>query len=287
MKNIRCILFFLIAIFLSPHTSGVFSFPSTNANWVYQYFNEFQQPGPFTSYTINGDTVIANRNYKRISGCAYLFGICNSGCIRDSNNVVYFIPDTCSTEYVLYDFNLNIGDTLFHPYDENLTGHNFIIVWDVDFVTASDGIHRRFLLSSQTVWIEGIGSESYLFMPSWESFGLSGNDRLQCMATDSGDWYGSSSCIASIYNPIDLKNSVLIYPNPFSSSAKLEFKCLIQNGELILFNSFGEMVRKEYISSTTSYLLERKSLLNGFYFLQLKSETGILQKKIMIEKASK
>jgi len=282
MRKFYYLLFF--SLFIFSKSFAAFSFPSTNANWIYQYYNEFQQPGPFSTYSINGDTVISNRNYKRISGCATWYGICNSGSIRDSNNVVYFIPDTCSTEYVLYDFNLNIGDTLFHPYDESFTGNNFVVVGDVDYVVASDGVHRRLLMSSMDLWIEGVGSQSYLFSPTLHGyFALSGNDRLECMSTDSGDWYGYSSCIVSIDNLIDLKNSVSIYPNPFSTSAKLEFNSLIKNGEMKLFNSFGEMVRKEYISNATSHILERGSLPNGLYFVQLNFETGTLQKKIILD----
>jgi hypothetical protein len=280
MRKIYCLIFLLSVIFSKAFAQ--FSFPSTNATWIYQYYNEFHQPGPFSNYQISGDTVIGNRNYKRISGCATWLQICNSGSIRDSNNVVYFIPDTCSTEYVLYDFNLNIGDTLFHPYDESFTGNSFVVVMNISWVGASDGAHRRLGMNTMDGWIEGIGSDGYLFMPTtFGNFALSGEDFLQCMSTDSGDWYGYP-CIVPIDNYFEIADNIVVYPNPIGTSARVQFNRVIKNGELRIFNSMGELVLEEKILSKAYYILDRKSLPNGIYFLQLKTETGIVQKKIIV-----
>lgn len=192
-------LLFLFSIFLTIYANAQTSvyrpFPTNYGNWVYQYYDDLGIPtSSFTEYTLNGDTTIASVSYKKISMYSNY-----AGALRENNKIIYFVPDTSSNEYVLYDFNLNIGDTVINPFGGVYCENDTIIIQQVDSILASDGYHRQIHLGFYAVWIEGIGSIFYLLEPIKFPC-LSGNDLLQCMASDSTFLYpsASSSCVLSV-----------------------------------------------------------------------------------------
>ncbi|MBN1414868.1 MAG: T9SS type A sorting domain-containing protein [Bacteroidales bacterium] len=72
-----------------------------------------------TRYFIHGDTLINNLNYYKLykSGVAFYdmpfyFSDVYVGAIREKNNSIYYIKKKKATEIGLYDFNLNVGDTI-------------------------------------------------------------------------------------------------------------------------------------------------------------------------------
>jgi hypothetical protein len=252
---------------VSSQSSVYHPFPTTNTTWTYQYYDDFHNPtGIISRYHITGDTLILGRTYKKISGGSIFE---NSGGIRDSNKVIYFIPDTSSTEYVLYDFNLNIGDTLSYPEFGGFGNYPAIVASDVDSVLASDGWHRRIFLNSADYWIEGVGADHYLFAPTG-FMGLSGNDRFQCMTTDSGFIYQVGNCFTDVPEEFFTNDRISISPNPFHTSATIYTSIQFETAELKIYNSIGAMVRDEINRMEQSgFTINRGDLNEGFYFLQL------------------
>jgi len=269
MKSLFFFITLALALTVKSQTSVYHPFPTTNATWTFQYYDDFHNPtGNISRYYITGDTLILGRTYKKISGGSFIVGNWNSGGIRDSNKVIYFIPDTSSTEYVLYDFNLNIGDTLSYP-EFGGFGYPEIIAWDVDSVLASDGWRRRIFLNTGDYWIEGIGADHYLFAPT-AFMGVSGNDRFQCMTTDSGFIYQVGNCFTDVHDEFLTTSRISISPNPFQTSTTLYSSIQFESAELKIYNSIGAMVRDEKIKMHQSELtIERGDLKEGIYFLQL------------------
>lgn len=275
MKNLLLLLTIVIGFTAKSQTSVYHPFPTGNANWVYQYYDDFHNPtNYFGSYSITGDTILSGNSYKIISGCAAQFG-CNSGALRDSNKVIYFRPDTSSIDYVLYNFNLSLGDTIIHPFGGAICSNDTVTITQVDSVLTSDGYHRVLALSSFATWVEGIGSISYLFQPA-NVLCLSGNDILQCMITNSGFTYppGISSCILSISEQSRLTDKFVISPNPFHFDSHLNLDSEFTNSILKIYNTDGLLLREERILNQNSLTLNRYTLNNGIYFLQLISQRG-------------
>lgn len=284
MKKLLLLIITIITISAKGQTSVYHPFPMTNGNWVYQYYDDFHMStNYYGGYQITGDTTISGINYKKISGCGAQW-VCDGGGIRENNRIIYFRPDTATTEYVLYDFNKTVGDTIIHPYGGAVCSNDTVTIILEDSVQCSDGYHRQLWLSSSAIWIEGVGSVSYLLNPC-NVLCLSGNDVLQCMSGDSGFSYpyGSTSCFVSISENMNFSDGILLYPNPFHTTTTLEFKRGFNNCKLNIYNSFGKQIRRQNIISRVT-IINRDGLEDGSYFYQLISDNGqITRGKFIVE----
>lgn len=282
MKAFLLFSFLCFAILANAQSTVYHPFPITNAHWVYQYWNDNHQPtGWYGSYDITGDTVISGINYKKISGCDAFHGKCNSGGIRDSNRVIYFRPDTSLQEFILYDFNLQVGDSIIHPFGGAVCTNDTVVVWSIDSVLCSDGYHKQFYLSSFATWIEGIGSRTYLLSPC-DILCVSGDDALECMITDSGFSYpsGIGSCIASVSTNLIMDNEISISPIP--SSEWIEVNSTNSFSVLRIINSLGQQLYRQN-SVSKKQIVNINFLSSGIYFLQFLSDSGASLKMFVKE----
>lgn len=72
--------------------------------------------------------------------------------------------------------------------------------------------------------------------------------------------------------------SLVVYPNPISNNQHLKIKCSEKINEIIVSNSAGVVLNK--LNETELQNLEFKS---GLYFLQIKTNKGISQTKIIVQ----
>jgi len=81
------------------------------------------------------------------------------------------------------------------------------------------------------------------------------------------------------------QNNIKIFPNPFSTSATLEFENeKNEKYSLHIYNTAGQLVRKIDNITNTSVRIKRENLNSGLYFFQLLNNTdGVGSGKIMIE----
>lgn len=277
MKKLLLFFSILLSLFTNGQTSVYRPFPTNFGDWGYQSFDEFGFPtSPFLShYTLSGDTIIASTNYKKL----FLYPT-YIGALREASKIVYFVPDTSSTEYILYDFNLGLGDTIISPFGGASCSNDTVIVEQVDSILASDGYHRQLHLSSFAIWIEGIGSASYLLQPA-EFLCVSGNPGLQCMINDSLFLYpsASSSCIVSVPKQINQLDDIFVYPNPTNSSVYIEH-LNFKTGVVKLYNLTGnEVLRANITSNTTQLDISRFPL--GIYFYQITNQNKSYSGKLI------
>ena len=90
--------------------------------------------------------------------------------------------------------------------------------------------------------------------------------------------YGTSTGVLGI-NVADAEFSV--YPNPFGNSFNVSVKN-INTSELTVVNVVGAIVYKQQVSSGTT-TIDTEKLKAGIYFVSVKTENGILTKKIIKE----
>lgn len=161
-------------------------------------------------YTISGDTTIGGLQYAKIyvkqkyqvgpvqsqwctestSYSGYYFG-----AVRESGKRIYVNPygSPDSTEYVAYDFNLTVGDTLPSPSgDASGDGPNRVIS-SMDSVQVFGIYRKRYLVSSNRFVIEGIGASTGLFNPVGIAFGAC-DFRMLCYAENDTPDYFLNDC---------------------------------------------------------------------------------------------
>jgi hypothetical protein len=209
---------------------------------------------------------------------------------EDSNKV--FALSLWGEESVLYDFNLNEGDSIIVS-----EWINYAYVSHVDSLSICGSYRKAIYLNCYPwnepidIWIEGIGSLYSTFNPL-NFFFLSDNTyELICASDSSCQLYQNpkySSCFVSdtFYQAstsnITTCNLFNVYPNPFSES------CLVTINEqqinevtVLLFNSQGQVVSTEHAISTP-FIFYRKDLPSGSYFMKLICKDQVLLKKVII-----
>ena len=132
-------------------------------------------------YTIDGDTTIGSYQYSKLNAkTEHTQGADQSqwctesvdyyenyyGSIRESGKRIFVIRSSFNPiEYIAYDFNLSVGDTVPSP-DGYLTADiPSRIINEIDSVLILGVYRKRFLLDNNKYIIEGIGASTGLFNP--------------------------------------------------------------------------------------------------------------------------
>lgn len=79
-----------------------------------------------------------------------------------------------------------------------------------------------------------------------------------------------------------LSRSIIIYPNPSSNKLYIEHKGLLQLKNYTLYNTLGQIVLQNSLSSTTNEI-SVADLAKGLYILHITTENGKVVKKLLVE----
>ncbi|WP_405605427.1 T9SS type A sorting domain-containing protein [Polaribacter sp. Asnod1-A03] len=126
---------------------------------------------------------------------------------------------------------------------------------------------------------------------SLTTFSATGNPDLTCIqvddvaiATANSNWQKdtianySTDCSSTLSNDSFLKENIVIYPNPTTSSIQISLSNSIQLQSVEIYNLMGKKLlqsKKELINVTT--------LSSGIYFLKISTDKGLLTQKIIKE----
>ena len=255
-------------------------FPLTYGTWNYQYFDDFGQPtSNFNLYVLNGDTLISGVVYSKV-----YFANSFVGGIRENNRIIYFYPDTSATEYELYNFNLNLGDMVVHPFGGSVCLNDTVIVDYVDSVLTVDGYRRQLHFNSWTIWIEGVGSLNYLLQPL-QLYCVSGNDQLSCMVGDTSTVYNPqfSSCITNLTDIAHL-SGVDLFPNPAKFQINFKLKDFSDKKDLLMvFDVQGVLVFKSSFNNNDELILNCSTFSKGVYLYKIVAEKSYDYGKFVVE----
>lgn len=220
-----------------------------------------------SQYYLNGDSLIGGISYHRITGPS------ESGWLREDNKVIYFIPDTSTTEYKLYDFNLGVGDSAWGIYGgvQGCGSDPMVVVWE-DSVLASDGYHRTLRFDNDVTWIEGVGSVWYLLYPGLYLC-VSGNDNITCAMSDSLFDYSpyGYSCTNVGQPTLAVSKEWTLYPNPTHESFAMDW----EDGEMeafVLTDVLGRVIWEMKAENAIGKQFELPSL--GVYLVIAQKVTG-------------
>ena len=264
-------------------------FPTDSARWncsfwAYQWFCPTVPPHDY-EYNICGDTLIGPTVYHKIcavgwSGDTNCLGVPDGymGCIReDSSRRVYFRPAWLGADTLLYDFNLQVGDTMKsyqNPCLDPITA--------IDSVLIGSAYRKRYFIqgsmscSGFSVYIiEGIGSTGGLLEPYGQYMA---HNILDCFSHNGQSLYPYTNAPCTpLVQSTDQQTSAPKWnamPNPSASAVTLTSSGLKQgaNYSVVLWNVAGERVSVQQCTSDNgSITIERNGVAEGVYFAEIMS----------------
>lgn len=257
-------------------------------------------------YYIAGDTIINSNTYRQIyrSKIVELGNPCGTwhwfldtgyvGALRDDSiaNKVFFVLPTLTSDTLLYDYNLNVGDTVKGYLAAECAN---IVISSKDSININGLFHKRwffdtFCSSSFTgnFIIEGVGTEYGLIepIPDW----FQKNSAFVCLHDSAGtiftntNWNPYMSCqlITSINNPHESIERISFFPNPFSQQTTLQSNKALNNATLNIYNSFGQQVKTIIHISANAITLYSDNLTNGLYFIRLTQDNKVVTEDKLI-----
>lgn len=300
------LLFSLICL-LSFYPSEAQTWFPIGATWYYNV-EEGNNLHGYIKYEVVRDTLVNGLNSKIIAqknvqydGTTSYTGefVC-----REENQQVYYLDNNTFT--LMYDFNMQIGDSLKYLATRPNYGYNFCdTIWDAVLETVgtyyNTGLKKQTFkanfydtsggrYSGQFEFIERIGQFSVGELGGKEFFHPS---KIICVMTNDSysrwlrcysdstvaykhplmEGYSCDSLAQNLVSNINLKKEkILLSPNPTTGIVRLNN---LPNGfqTIRILNIQGAVLREEN-SSTNSTELDLSAFPTGVYFISLTSEAG-------------
>jgi len=301
VKKLLLIIFVIASIAKQSHSQiNVYHpFPDSNAVWneAYTYLQNNTPVNNPQIYFLAGDTIISNVSYSKVltSGYKYYMTPSNNCCFyynqyagairQDINQRKIYVA---SPDSLLYDFNLNLGDTLPLSIINYQGSGNYVS--SIDSILIGITFRKQYHISTNIdpngfgSWdsnyvqlIEGIGSTFGLFSPLSPPF--EGGCNLSCYFKNNVVLFTNpnSSCdlTVGIHESNTMNRLISISPNPFSSTTTLQSDKPFNNAILTIYNAFGQEVRSLVIGRSP-FVIERSGLPSGLYFIRLVEDNKIV-----------
>lgn len=308
MNKVLC---FVLVLFVLKNNAQVYiPFPTDSAIWLTKRTCQVAVC-PITTQSFNSvlqlrDTTINGLVYNKIYN--YNNNQLNS-FYRESNKKIYskyplggvFGNDT--SEFVLYDFNMQIGDSLNVKIPSNwisvggpISTQPKIYLSATSTISVNSVIHKTFSFTSNNFggcfgmfnWIEGIGSDAGIFYnlnyydwASCISYPAPYNFSLSCYFKNSVLIYNNNCTITSL--PVSILSNKLtlsISPNPTNGILNItDEENKLQNATMQISNYIGQVV---YTNSFANQI-DMSHLSSGMYFVTIQDKTHIKTVKIVKE----
>lgn len=308
MKNGYLVVFliFLFTCINSLHSQEYSAFPDSNARWKVVYHS--YPPGPMPSYDLHfdnyilGDTLINDSIYKKVYQLGYdpdcslnTYGPTYIGAYRNIEPFrrVYFIPESDTIETLLYDFSLNIGDTVPQTYIN--WAYPDLIVSDIDSILIGNNYRKRFYYLQEYYppieVVEGIGAHTGLLEPMeifeyqhyLRCFYLEG-ELLYIYNADSCSLETDTCISVNINDKIFSMPYVEVTPNPVINNLRVEISNLPQGDEtynILILNTLG-VTQISCIFKSRVKVLSLEDLSPGVYIWVLQHKNHpIMNGKIL------
>ena len=290
MKTKLIFILLLIISISYSQTSIYHPFPEASLNWNY---NSYQFPENQCSYSITNteDTIINSLIYRKLD-VLYVETVSGSCCpapgyrgaLREDidSKKVYFIPPGATTEQLLYDFNLEVGDSL-KGYLEN-TPECANIVSSIDSVLVNNFYHKRWGFGGSVSIIEGVGSTFGLI--NMLNICLTGNPMisLTCMQHNGLTIFPESEIDCQLITNIDKKQmldyALKIYPNPSDGLFVIESR---EDVEIDIIDITGKKIYTKHLFSPVNHTINNSNVGKGVFIIKASFRNKIQYRKLIIK----
>lgn len=315
MKTL-CLVPFLICSFFYQDiiAQDYHPFPQSNAIWNSVGDNMFSGNLWRFRYGVQGDTIINNTNYTKVYS---LFDTTlvhpwstYFGGLRENDNKQVFLLMPGFEETILYDFSLEVGDTIWFNIGGGLCydaidfweEEHYKVVSSIDSVQIENNEYRKrwqfedYLMGDS--WIEGIGSTIWFgaFNPIISALSLCGdNYSFACFKQNNEVLFLDNDycdqCFCQLLTQIkkekpDNAKTINIYPNPASELIFLELNNLgLPQNHVEISNILGEVVYETYLNDKTKTSIKINDWTKGIYLIQVSNSNDQLigQQKLIIQ----
>ena len=295
--------YFLLILGFKSYSAVYIPLPEDSlVKWVMRY--EYVDPGVchevyYFDYRMIGDTSIGGNSYKKIySENLYLtysqFG--TPGCSNPPvnryisafrqdtlNKKAYLLLPGLSSDTLLYDFSLNVGDTLFSIVNDFTLGcANFNVINALDSVLV-DGVYCQWQKFSNCVdgYVEGVGS---LNDPFQAHSITEGSYNLVCLKRDTSVIFDQTSygVFCNIYSSVNenVSPTLLIYPSPAFDFFELDFTENVKLDLIKIFDSFGKQVYCN--QDLENKRISTEFFRGGIYMIEAVIDNGIKYSRKLI-----
>ena len=291
MKIFLTIIIAFLSQIVNAQTNIYHKFPESSAFWNFHLVSYSSQGGSCDgsqnySILVTGDTIINDTVYHKLnipyiqsfdSPCGESVGY--KGAFRQDTILkkVYFIPPSQNSEELLYDFNLQVGDTL-KGYLATLLLGSYDVVASIDSVLVGSSFRKRWNLSDSCyniLIIEGVGSTYGLIELSGSCL-TTKNYSLNCFNQNGISLYPDSAnnCeqITQINSFDSSPSKIKIFPNPSNGVFTVDFDASLSISEIILFDLLGNIILKQPINNQTEFIIN--NVQSGTYIISLIKKNG-------------
>lgn len=308
---------FLLALFiccnsisLHAQTSVYHPFPDSSASWNFTHSNicwgvlSNDQTSMEVSYYIGMDTLINSSIYHSLHLPIYnIYAGLNCwppgnytlpggymGAFRNdhANKKVYIIPESDSVEQLLYDFDMQVGDTLVGYLSVCSPFSMCDTVISIDSVMVGNTYRKRWHINSgyHVYFIEGIGSTYGLlnFVPT----NMTDLDdiNLDCFQQNGQNLYpdtlGTCPLLTSITTLPAAEMIINIHPNPSIGNVQVALSSTNNIERWVLHNLNGQIERADKLQGKNQF--EINGIDSGFYLLTLYLYNGrCINRKVIIQ----
>jgi hypothetical protein len=272
-------------------------FPDSGAVWSEMYSSE-ETLVVYERFTVTGeDTLINNLQYRKL----YIFydeifdktnARCVGGIREDEQKKVYLKCDsivhrfkpywilTPMDEILMYDFSLEIGDTIIGNYEGQL------VLADIDTLLFGNYLRKVFKFncggSLCTTWIEGIGNTKGLLFSSGTLPTGGANGDLICFLQNNevlyhDEYYNDCFPTTVSVESKKLNHNITVYPNPANgNTVRFEWgNSEIENIEI--FNLLGELVGSTTVTAKSFVDYPTNKMQPGIYVYKAIDKNGFYQ----------
>ncbi len=258
-----------------------------NKTWVYQLGGDFMNPGFYDDlcYTVGEDTIIQDITYKKL--------LVSPGC-DELNYIVAFIRETADNkvyyrynslhgteEFLLYDFEMEIGDTTYTGID-----NGFFILDSIGF---NDDDSKLYYVTdsrlSNDIWIENVGSTSGLL----KEVITGGSQIFTCCILDEELLYHNPAFTSCYYDGVfisefdgPVRNQFNIFPNPAQNEVTISVPSNIEIKTVELLELSGRIIQQWSNLKPGDNVIGFDSVLPGIYLIKVKTDLGIITQKLIV-----
>lgn len=288
MKKTFLFFILLTALGVKSQTPVYHPLPDSNACWNIEMSQGMCFLGGWSvekySIFISGDTVINGQSYHKLFTPFVKFenysGYCQQqnfpgyrGAFRQDipGKRVFFVAPALSDEQLLYDFSLQVGDTV-RGYLQQAFG-SADVVTEIDSVLVGDSYRKRWLINPcyNIHLIEGVGSTYGLLQPSPGCATDMAGYEINCFNLDGESVYPETSteCLLitstnSQYSDIE---AVRIFPNPSNGSFTVGLPKPENIHEIRIHDMAGNLVFQKQTGNDDSFVVS--GLNRGTYIMTI------------------
>ncbi len=324
MKQLILSMLFLLGVCSLTRGQNVYPnpLPPDSSTWLINIQGQPYPYGPCNSngycgsqrFRMMGDTILGGILYQKVyetSGFGYTYNQSTLVFVGDSaNHYMAAVRQDLSTKKVflrspamlkdtlLYDFNLQTGDTLPPSYINNSVQNGKFYVTSIDSILVGSVFYKRFKLGNPMTntaspfmpsLIEGIGSTDG-FLEQLYIFFEQGPGLVCFNKNDGGNVFGgyppgectayfSPTGITENFNPI---YSYSVAPNPSEGLFTIHAENALQSAPYTIYNAVGQIIYRNLIPGM-EFTIDLKSEPKGIYFLNINAKKQNLNTKLFIK----